>query len=200
MEIGDETLKYLKELWNLYTAFFKIGILTFGGGYAMLPMIEREVVDKHKWATLDEVMDYFAISQCTPGVIAVNSATFIGYKTKGIIGGIVATLGVITPSIIIISLIATVLNTFYENRYVKAAFQGIGVAVCAVLVQAVLKIGKAGVKDWFSALMALAAFTIAFFCGVSSILIIVSSGILGILYLTIKEKRRSNNDKKGGAR
>ena len=200
MKIGDETLKYLKELWALYAAFFKIGILTFGGGYAMLPMIEREVVDKHKWATLDEVMDYFAISQCTPGVIAVNSATFIGYKTKGIIGGIAATLGVITPSIIIISLIATVLSTFYENRYVKAAFQGIGVAVCAVLVQAVLKIGKAGVKDLFSAILALAAFAVALFFGVSSILIIVSSGILGILYLTIKEKHRNNNDKKGGAR
>ena len=124
-------MKHIKELWKLYTAFFKIGILTFGGGYAMLPMIEREVVTKNKWATMEEVMDYFAISQCTPGVIAVNSATFIGYKNKGVLGGIVATLGVITPSIIIISIIASVLQTFYDNKYVKSAFQGIGVAVCA---------------------------------------------------------------------
>ncbi len=190
-------MKYLKELWKLYIAFFKIGILTFGGGYAMLPMIEREVVEKHKWATLDEVMDYFAISQCTPGVIAVNTATFIGYKNKGIIGGIFATLGVITPSVIIISLVATVLNKFYEYKYVKAAFQGIGVAVCAILVQAVMKIGKSGVVDWFSAALAIVAFTVSMFLKASPLFIILPAGVLGVIYMTLKEHRNKRN---GGAR
>ncbi len=189
-------MKRLKELWDLYVAFFKIGILTFGGGYAMLPMIEREVVDKHKWATLDEVMDYFAISQCTPGVIAVNTATFIGYKNMGIIGGFVATFGVITPSIIIISLVATVLNQFYEYKYVRAAFQGIGVAVCAILVQAVLKIGKSGVVDWFSALLAIAAFLVSMFLKVSPLFVIIPAGVLGVIYMTLKERR---NERNGGA-
>ena len=193
---GDGELKHIKELWTLYAAFFKIGLLTFGGGYAMLPMIEKEVVEKHKWATLDEVMDYFAISQCTPGVIAVNSATFIGYKNKGIVGGIIATLGVITPSIIIITLVATVLNTFYENKYVKAAFQGIGVAVCAILVQAILKIGKSGIVDWFTAILAIAAFLTAFLFDISTIWIIMAAGIIGIIFKTFKESRDHKN---GGA-
>lgn len=186
-------MKFLKELWKIYIAFFKIGLLTFGGGYAMLPMIEKEVVEKHKWATLDEVMDYFAISQCTPGVIAVNTATFIGYKEKGIIGGIVATLGVITPSIIIITVIATILKTFYENHYVKAAFQGIGVAVCAVLVQAVMKIGKAGIVDWFTALLAIAAFCVSMFLPVSPIVIILPAGILGVIYKILIQKCTKKN-------
>ncbi len=188
-EFGDDKLKHIKELWKLYAAFFKIGILTFGGGYAMLPMIEREVVTKHQWATMEEIMDYFAISQCTPGVIAVNTATFIGYKNKGILGGIIATLGVITPSIIIISLIASVLQTFYDNRYVKAAFQGIGVAVCAVLVQAVMKIGKSGIIDVFTAIIAVVSFLVAAFLGVPTIAIIITAGIVGVIYKVIREKK-----------
>ncbi len=189
-------MKHIKELWALYTAFFRMGALTFGGGYAMLPMIEREVVDKHKWATMEEVMDYYAMSQCTPGVIAVNVATFIGYKNKGILGGIVATIGVITPSVILISLIASLLQTFYENTFVKSAFQGIGVAVCAILVQAVLKIGKAGLVDKFTWILALVAFLTAWLLDVSTIIIIVVAGIAGIVYKVICEK--SGKDK-GGA-
>lgn len=181
-------MKHIKELWTLYVAFFKMGILTFGGGYAMLPMIEREIVDKHKWATMEEVMDYYAISQCTPGVIAVNVATFIGHKTKGIPGGIIATIGVITPSVILISLVASLLQTFYENRFVKAAFQGIGVAVCAILVQAVLKIGKAGLVDKFTWILAVASFLAAWLFDISTIVIIVVAGILGIAYKIIGEK------------
>ena len=102
----------MKLLFNLFISFFKIGIMTFGGGYAMLPMLENEIVTRNKWATMEEIMDYFAIGQCTPGVIAVNTATFVGYKKKKIIGGIVATLGVITPSIIIICLLAGVIDAF----------------------------------------------------------------------------------------
>ncbi len=189
-------LKHIKELWELYSAFFKMGILTFGGGYAMLPMIEREVVEKHKWATMEEIMDYYAISQCTPGVIAVNVATFVGRKNKGIPGGIVATIGVITPSVILISLIATLLQTFYENKFVKAAFQGIGVAVCAILVQAVLKICKAGLVDKFTWGLAAVCFMAAWIFNISTILIIVVAGAIGIAYRVVCEK---NDKNRGGA-
>ena len=95
----------MKVLFDLFRAFFTIGALTFGGGYAMLPMLEREIVVKHKWCKQEDLLNYFAIGQCTPGIIAVNTATFVGYKVKGIIGGIIATLGVVTPSIVIIILL-----------------------------------------------------------------------------------------------
>lgn len=185
---GDDSLNYIKQLWRLYVAFFKIGLFTFGGGYAMLPMIEKEVVEKHKWATLEEIMDYFAIGQCTPGVIAVNTATFIGHKNKGILGGIVATLGVVTPSVIIISLIATVLSSIYHNPVVKSAFQGIGVAVCAILVQAVLKIGKSGIVDKFTCLVAVIAFLLSALWDISTIVIIVAAGAAGVVYRLFKTK------------
>ncbi len=178
----------LKELLSLFWAFFKIGAFTFGGGYAMLPMLEKEVVERYKWATMDELMDYFAIGQCTPGVIAVNTATFIGYKNRGIIGGIVATLGVITPSVIIISTIASILSAIYENPVVRHALSGIGVAVCAVLCQAVLKIGKSGIKDKFTFLLAVIAVVISLFFGVSAIFIVIGAGALALLYKRLIRK------------
>jgi len=186
-------MDYFKELLKLYFAFFRIGAFTFGGGYAMLPMLEKELVDKYKWVTLEEIMDYFAIGQCTPGVIAVNTATFIGYKQKGIIGGIVATLGVITPSVIIISLIATILTAIYDMPVVKHAFSGIGVAVCAVLIQAVLKLGKSGLKDVFTWILAIAAFVLSLFFDFSTILIIAVAAIAAIVY-----RKVNRND--GGAK
>ena len=152
----------MKTLWELFSSFFRIGAFTFGGGYAMLPMLEKEIVEKYKWVTTEELMDYFAISQCTPGVIAVNTATFVGYKQGGVVGGIVATLGVITPSIIIISLLALVLGKIYEIQAVKHAFAGIGIAVCAVLVQAVIKLGKAGLVDKITWIICVTAFVLAF--------------------------------------
>ena len=136
----------MKELLTLFGLFFKIGIMTFGGGYAMLPMLERELVTKHNFVTTEEILDYFAVGQCTPGVIAVNTATFIGYKRKGIIGGIFTTLGVITPSLIIISLLATVLQALAGNSIVENAFAGISVAVSALIVQAVIKMTKSGIS------------------------------------------------------
>ncbi len=182
----------MKELIALFCSFFRIGILTFGGGLAMLPMLEREIVQKHKWATLDEITDYFAIGQCTPGIIAVNTATFIGYKRKKIMGGIVATLGVIAPSLIIISALAGVIDAFEDNTYVQYAFEGIAVAVCALMVQALIKLIKSGVKDIFQFIVAVLAFTAAIF--VSSIPIIVATGVIACVYKAIREKI-SNNKK-----
>lgn len=178
-----------KELLNLFTAFFRIGILTFGGGYAMLPMLEKEVVEKHKWATMEELMDYFAISQCTPGVIAVNTATFVGTKKGGIIGAIAATLGVVTPSVIIISAVASVLSAVYENPVVKHAFAGIAVAVSAVLVQAVLKVCKSGVVDVFTTIVAILSYVLAFVFDVPTIPIIVAAGVSALVYRAILRRR-----------
>ena len=124
----------MKELFDLFWTFAKIGSITFGGGYAMLPIIQREIVEKKKWATEEEVMDYYAVGQCTPGVIAVNTATFIGYKLRGIFGGIFATLGVVFPSLVIIMVIAAFLKNFAEFEIVKHAFGGIRVAVVALII------------------------------------------------------------------
>ncbi|MBR5614346.1 MAG: chromate transporter [Clostridia bacterium] len=186
-----------KELLKLFFAFFRIGAFTFGGGYAMLPMFEREIVEKYKWATMEELMDYFAIGQCTPGVIAVNTATFVGHKNYGTIGGIVATLGVITPSVIIISLIASVLSVVYDNPVAKHAFKGVGVAVSAILVQAVLKIGKSGVFDWFTIIIAAAAFVISMFFDVSTIIIVVLAGAAAILYKSALQRMSKNEGEDG---
>ena len=103
-------------LFDLYISFFKIGLFTFGGGLAMIPMLEKEIVDKRNWCTTEEIMDYYAVGQCTPGIIAVNTATFVGYKYRGVLGGIMTTLGVITPSLLIITLIATFLKNFANNE------------------------------------------------------------------------------------
>lgn len=184
----------MKEIISLFTSFFKIGIMTFGGGYAMLPMLERELVDKKKYVTMDEIMDYFAVGQCTPGVIAVNTATFIGYKRKGIIGGIVATLGVITPSILIITLLASVLQMIAGHPIVEHAFAGISVAVCALIVQAVLKLSKSGIKDWLTGVIAAVAFVLSFFFDVSPIFIIVGAGVVGVIIKTLIDKKSKEGE------
>lgn len=188
-------MKTLKMLFHLFFAFFRIGAFTFGGGYAMLPMLEKEIVNKYKWATMEELIDYFAIGQCTPGIIAVNTATFVGYKNKGISGGIVATLGVVTPSVIIISLIATALTAIYGSPIVHHAFSGIGVAVCAILIQAALKLIKSGVVDKFTLIIGAVAFVLSFVFDFSTILIIIISGTAGFLYLWLKRKKEEKNSK-----
>ena len=171
----------MREMFTLFGLFFKIGIMTFGGGYAMLPMLERELVTKRSYVSMEEIMDYFAVGQCTPGIIAVNTATFIGFKRKGVVGGIFATLGVITPSIIIITLLASVLKLIAGHEIVKNAFAGISVAVCALIVQAILKLMKSGIKDALTAGIALAAFLCTFIWGISPILVIVVSAVVGVI-------------------
>ena len=171
----------MKELWELFLAFVRIGALTFGGGYAMLPMIEREVVEKHHWATQEEVMDYFAVGQCTPGVIAVNTATFIGYKQRGILGGIVATLGVILPSLVIIMVIASMLENFAQIPIVQHAFAGINVAVAALILQAVVKLARSSVVDWLCAGVMAAAFLVMTLFGVSPLCVVAAAALAGIL-------------------
>jgi len=132
---------------DLFATFFKIGICTFGGGYAMLPILQREVVEKKGWATEEELMDYFAIGQCTPGIIAVNTATFIGQKLLGVWGSLSATLGVVAPSLVIISLLAGVIEAFSHIQWVQHAFGGIRICVCVLILNAVTKLYKKAVID-----------------------------------------------------
>lgn len=171
----------MKLLLNLYLTFFRIGIMTFGGGYAMLPMLQREIVEKNKWATEEEVLNYFAVGQCTPGIIAVNTATFIGFKKKGIPGGIMATLGVVSPSIVIILIIGTILDNFYDNVWVQHAFAGIRVAVCALVLSSIVKLWKSGVKNGLGIILFLIAFVWVAFFGLSSIWIVIAIIALGLL-------------------
>ena len=167
-------------LWELFAAFARIGVLTFGGGVAMLPMLEKECIEKHQWATEDEMMDYFAVGQCTPGVIAVNTATFIGYKMRGTVGGIVATLGVVFPSFAIIVAMASVLKMFQDNVYVMKAFSGIRVAVCALMLSAVLRLAKKAVTNIPTAVVAVVSFALQVFFGVSPVYIVIGGIAIGL--------------------
>ena len=172
----------MKLLWDLYRAFFTIGGMTFGGGYAMLPMLEREIVNKHKWSTSEELLNYFAIGQCTPGIIAVNTATFVGYKTRGIAGGIAATLGVISPSIVIIVLIAMLLENFMDILWVQHAFAGIRVAVCALIVSSVIKLVKSNLKKWWHIALAVAGFLVVAVLGLSPVWVVVACAALSLIF------------------
>lgn len=178
----------MKELLSLFKSFFMIGSLTFGGGYAMLPMLNREIVDKHGWATEDELLDYFAIGQCTPGVIAVNTATFIGYKRRGVWGSVFSTLGVITPSIIIIVCIAALLSNFMELSWIQHAFAGIRIAVCALIASTIIKLCKTTVKSWLKALIAIAAFVLVAFVKISPVYATIGFGLIGGVCFTRRAK------------
>ena len=171
----------MKELFDLFWTFCKIGALTFGGGYAMLPLIQREIVENKKWSTEKEILDYYAVGQCTPGVIAVNTATFIGYKLRGIIGGIVATLGVIFPSIVIILIIATFLQNFADLAIVQSAFAGIRVAVVALIITTVVKLIKPSIKDYLGVIIAIIAFVISAFIGLSPVYVVIAAALTGFI-------------------
>lgn len=179
----------MKEYLELVWSFFKIGIMTFGGGYAMLPMIQREVVEKKGWATEEEILNYYAIGQCTPGVIAVNTATFIGDKCKGVLGGFLATLGVILPSLMIISVIAAVLNNFAEIAVVQHALAGIRVAVVVLVGFSVWKLMKSGVKDGFGWCLFVLVFLASAIFGVSPVLVVVLAAVAGLLWGWLRDRR-----------
>ncbi|MBE6023012.1 MAG: chromate transporter [Cellulosilyticum sp.] len=172
----------MKDLCKLFIAFFRIGLFTFGGGYAMLPMLQKEVVEKYKWATEEELMDYFAVGQCTPGVIAVNTATFVGYKQKGIMGGIIATLGVVFPSIIIITAIASVLSNFSDYPIVQHAFAGIRIVVAALVLNVVIKMYKTAVVDRLGIVIFLVSLILGLILSLSPVVYIIVSALIGVLY------------------
>ena len=167
-------------LLDLFLTFAKVGVMTFGGGYAMLPILQRELVENKHWAAEEELVDYFAIGQCTPGVIAVNTATFVGQKFKGIVGGIVATLGVVFPSLVIISLLAGVISAFSHLQWVQHAFGGIRTCVCILICNAVVKLYKKAVVDKITLVVFLLVALGAYFLSVSPVLFVVLSAVIGI--------------------
>lgn len=182
----------MRQLWEMFLTFARIGGLTFGGGYAMLPMLQREVVEKQHWATEEELADYYAIGQCTPGIIAVNTATFIGYRQAGIIGGIAATAGVVFPSLVIITVIAAFLTNFAELQAVQYAFEGIRVCVCVLIFHAVQKLWKKSIVDQPTMVIFLLVFLVSaglsvaqsFFpelFSISPVVYVVIAGVAGVI-------------------
>lgn len=177
----------MKELLELFLAFARIGGLTFGGGYAMLPMLQREVVENKRWATEAELMDYYAVGQCIPGVIAVNTAVFVGKKVKGFLGAVAASLGVVSPSLVIIVAIAAFIQSFSDLEIVQNAFAGIRVAVCVLIFTAVLKLFKKAIIDKFTLALFAIVFLLSLFVDISPVLFVILAAVAGIIVKCIKE-------------
>ena len=179
----------MKLLLQMFLTFAKVGVMTFGGGYAMLPILQREVVENKGWATEEELMDYFAIGQCTPGVIAVNTATFIGQKLKGTFGAIFATLGVVFPSLVIISLLAGVIEAFSHLVWVQNAFGGIRVCVCVLIANAVVKLFKKAVMDVPTFIIFLLVAVGSIFLPVSPVIFVLIAAVAGIILKAMGGKK-----------
>ncbi|MCI8573015.1 MAG: chromate transporter [Oscillibacter sp.] len=178
-----------RQLWELFWTFAKMGVITFGGGMAMLPILQREVVDSKGWATEEELTDYYAIGQCTPGIIAVNTATFIGQKCGGVAGGIVATLGLIFPSLVIISFLAALISNFAELAWVRNAFAGIQVCVCILIFNAVIKLLKKSVVDKRTAVIFILVLAGGVFLDISPVWFVLAAAAAGIVLKNLEAKR-----------
>lgn len=176
---------------DIFLTFARVGGLTFGGGYAMLPILQKEVVDKRGWVSEADVMDYYAISQCLPGIIAVNTSLFIGNKVKGAKGSIAAALGVVFPSLVIIMIIAAFINNFAHLPLVQNAFAGIRVCVFVLIVNAIIKLGKAAVIDWVSGGICLMVLLLSIFTDINPIYLVVAAGLIGVLYQGRKAVKQS---------
>ncbi len=176
-------------LFELFLTFAKIGATTFGGGYAMLPILKRELCENRGWATEEELLDYYAIGQCTPGVIAVNTAGFAGKKLRGIPGAIAATLGVIFPSLVIIIVIAALLSGWTENPYVKNAFAGIRVCVGVLVINTVINMWKKSVKGVFAISVFALCLILALFTKIPTAALVVAAAVSGIIYCSVQGKK-----------
>jgi chromate transporter len=166
---------------TLFLTFARIGLFTFGGGYAMLPMIQREVVETKHWATDEQLVDYYAVGQCTPGVFAVNIASFVGFRQRGILGGLAATLGIISPSLVIIVSIAPVVAYFAEYQTIQRAMAGVRACVVALIANAIAKLWKTGVVDVYGVVICAGAFVLAVIFSVSPVYIVIAAALLGII-------------------
>ena len=178
----------MNQLADLFLTFAKVGVMTFGGGYAMLPILQREVVENKHWATEEELVDYYAIGQCTPGIIAVNTATFIGQKKRGAAGGIVATLGVVFPSLVIISILAGLITNFSHLTWVQDAFAGIQVCVCVLIFNAVVKLLKKSVVDKPTAAIFVLVLAGGVFLELSPVWFVIAAALAGIILKNLEVK------------
>ena len=174
---------------DLFLTFAKVGVMTFGGGYAMLPILQREVVENKGWATEEELTDYFASGQCTPGIIAVNTATFIGQKNKGIPGGIIATLGLVFPSLVIISMLAGVITQFSHLAWVNHAFGGVRVCVCILILNAITKLYKKSVIDIPTTLIFFLVFGLSAWLSCSPVWFVLAAAVAGIVLKNVGVKK-----------
>lgn len=172
-------------LWQLFWTFFKTGLFTFGGGYAMISILEEELVAKKKWLTTQDMLDMLVIAESTPGVIAVNTATSVGFRLRGVWGAIVATVGVVLPSFVIITALSYFIQAFADNTWYKAAFKGIQACVTVLVINAFVKMFRQLDRGWFSALLVAASFDVALLTDFNVIYIILIGGALGILYTLI---------------
>jgi chromate transporter len=183
-------IEKIKNLFNLYLSFAKIGTFTIGGGLAMMPMMQAELIEKRKWITDEELIDYYAVGQSTPGIVAVNVATFVGYKQMGIIGGIFATLGMVTPSLVIIMILAGLINSINDYPVVKKALKGINVAVAALLTSTIINFMKKTIKKFTNAIFMMISFLLVFVFKIPSFWIILFALLIGVV-LTYKEKKKA---------
>lgn len=187
-------IKKLKELFTIYFAFFKVGAFTFGGGLAMMPMLQKELIEKKQWLTEEELIDYYAVGQSTPGIIAVNVATFVGYKRAGILGGIFGTLGIISPSLIIIMILANLINSISDYPIVQKALTGINVAVAALLTSVIINFAKKTIKNVWNAIFMLISFLLIFALKVPSFIVILFGLTTGIILTFIHKKKETKTD------
>lgn len=179
----------IKNLFNLYFSFAKIGTFTIGGGLAMMPMMQSELIEKRKWITDEELIDYYAVGQSTPGIVAVNVATFVGYKQMGIVGGIFATFGMVTPSLVIIMILASLINSINDFPIIQKALKGINVAVAALLTSTIINFMKKTIKKFTNAIFMMISFLLVFVFKLPSFWIILFALLIGVV-LTYKEKKK----------
>ncbi|MBQ7970525.1 MAG: chromate transporter [Treponema sp.] len=187
-------IKKLKDLFTIYFAFFKVGAFTFGGGLAMMPMLQKELIEKKQWLTEEELIDYYAVGQSTPGIIAVNVATFVGYKHAGILGGIFGTLGIISPSLIIIMILANLINSISDYPIVQKALTGINVAVAALLTSVIINFAKKTIKNVWNAIFMLISFLLIFALKVPSFIVILFGLATGIILTFIHKNKETKTD------
>ncbi len=180
--------EYFRRLWQLFATFFKIGAFTFGGGYAMIPLIQREVSEKRKWITDEEILEIVAIAESTPGPIAINSATFVGYKTCGFWGSFACTLGVVLPSFLIILCISGILELVQDYRAVKYAFMGIRAGVLALILKALIKMYKACPKGLISYIVMALSFILAAIVKIDVIIVVIVCAIIGLVSSFVAER------------
>lgn len=180
----------MQELWRLFRLFFKIGLFTFGGGYAMLPLLKAEVVDKRRFVSDEELLNLYSIGQCTPGIIAINVATYIGYQQKGIKGAAVATLGMVMPSLLIIILLASVLQKFMDNRYVAYAFAGIRICVAALIADIIYDLARKNIRNYLSAIVFVAALGLLIGFNLSAVWIVILAGTAALAAGEVKRRRK----------
>ena len=185
-----------KELLEIYWKFFKMGAVTFGGGYAMLPILRREIVEQSHWMAEEDILDYYALSQGLPGIIAINTGVFIGYHHKKTPGAIAAALGVVTPSVLIISIIAFFMAGFKDNVYVKHALSAISVCVVALILDSVIGMWKKGVKDTLGIIVCLSILALSLFTKISPVLLVIACAMIGITARAVTRAKKTEGGRK----